>query len=103
MDINEKSDEASHIESAGERIVDTYLNDVLEYCREQTRPDGEGMVIMYIGIKVSKKGLTDALAKGLSNDEKLRLRFDEQKFREDAWKVFKEDQKDSYDDFQKEN
>lgn len=103
MDINEKSDEASHIESAGERIVDTYLNDVMEYCREQTRPDEEGMVIMYIGIKVSKKGLTDALAKGLSNDEKLRLRFDEQKFREDAWKVFKEDQKESYDDFQKEN
>ena len=100
MDINEKSDEASHIESAGERIVDTYLNDVMEYCREQTRPDGEGMVIMYIGIKVSKKGLVDALAKGLSQDQKLRLRFDEQKFREDAWKVFREDRQESYDDFQ---
>lgn len=103
MDINEKSDEAMHIESAGERIVDTYLNDVMEYCREQTRPDDEGMIIMYIGIKVSKKGLTDALARGLSQDQKLRLRFDEQKFREDAWKVFEKDHQDSYDDFQNEN
>lgn len=103
MDINEKSDEASHIESAAERIVDTYLNDVMEYCREQTRPDGEGMVIMYIGIKVSKKGLVDALSNGLSKDEKLGVRFNEHQFREDAWKVFKEDRKESYDDFQKEN
>lgn len=103
MDINEKSDEAMHIESAGERIVNTYLNDVMEYCREQTRPDNEGMIIMYIGIKVSKKGLVDALSRGLSQDQQLRLRFNEQKFREDAWKVFEKDQRDAYDDFQNEN
>lgn len=103
MDINEKSDEAMHIESAGERVINTYLNDVMEYCREQTRPDDEGMIIMYIGIKVSKKGLVDALSRGLSQDQQLRLRFNEQKFREDAWKVFEKDQRDAYDDFQKEN
>ncbi len=103
MDINEKSDEAMHIESAGERVINTYLNDVMEYCREQTRPDDEGMIIMYIGIKVSKKGLVDALSRGLSQDQQLRLRFNEQKFREDAWKVFEKDQREAYDDFQKEN
>ena len=103
MDINENSEEASHIESAGERIVNTYLNDVMEYCREQTRPDGEGKIIMYIGIKVSKKGLVDALSNGISQDQQLRLRFNEQKFREDAWKVFEKDRQDAFDDYTNEN
>ncbi len=104
MDINENSDEASHIESAGERIINNFLmNDVEEYCREVTRPDAEGKIIMYIGIKVSKKALVDALSNGLSQEQQLRLRFNEQKFREDAWKVFEKDQQESYDDFQKEN
>ena len=102
MDIDENSSEASHIESAGERIIDTYLNDVMEYCREQTHPSADGMIIMYIGIKVSKKGLVDALSKGLSQEQKDRLRFDEQKFREDAWKVFEKDRQDSYDDYKNE-
>jgi len=103
MDINEDSEEASHIESAGERIIDTYLNDVQEYCREVTRPDAEGKIIMYIGIKVSKKELVDALSKGLSQEQQLRLRFNEKNFREDAWKVFEKDQQVSFDDFQKGN
>ncbi len=102
MDIDENSSEASHIESAGERIIDTYLGDVIEYCREQTRPDSEGMIIMYVGIKVSKKGLIDALSKGLAQEQKDRLRFDEQKFRDDAFKVFEKDRQDSYDDFKNE-
>ena len=57
---------------------------------------------MYMSIKVSKKGLVDALSKGLSQEQKDRLRFDEQKFREDAWKVFEKDRQDSYDDYKNE-
>lgn len=99
MDIDEGSDEASHIESASDYIVNQLMNDMQETCRKQTQPDEQGMVIMYIGVRISKKAMADNLAKGLSDDQKLKLRFDEQKFRDDAFKVFKDDRQNSFDDY----
>ena len=99
MDIDEGSTEASHIESASDYIVDQFMNDMLETCREMTPPDAQGMVTMYIGVKISKKALVDNLAKGLSQNEQLRLRFDEKTFRDDAFKVFGKDKQSSFDDY----
>jgi len=103
MDINEGSDEASHIESASDYVVNQFMSDMMETCRKQTQPDAQGMVTMYIGVKISKKEVIDNLVQGLSNDQKLKLRFDEQKFRDNAFKVFKNDRQDSYDDYKNAN
>jgi hypothetical protein len=99
MDIDEKSTEASHIESASDYIVDQFMNDMYETCRKQTAPDAGGFVTMYIGVKISKKALIDNLCNGLSQDEKLKLRFDEKTFRDDAFKVFTQDKQESFDDY----
>jgi hypothetical protein len=99
MDVDEGSTVASHIESASDYIVDQYMNDMLETCRQVTLPDAQGMVTMYISVEISKKDLVDNLAKGLSTDEQTKLRFDEKTFRDDAMKVFSKDRQESYDDF----
>jgi hypothetical protein len=98
MDIDEGSTEASHIESAGDNIVNQFMNDMMETCRKVT-PPVDGYVIMYMGVKISKKALVDNLATGLSRDKQLEKRFDEKVFREDALKVFKEDKQQSFDDY----
>ena len=91
-DIDSQSSEASHIESAGEYIIDRFLNDTQEYCRRTSDPDEErGTIIMYMSIRVRKKEMVDRLASGLSEDKELKVRFDEKKFREEAMKVFQED------------
>jgi hypothetical protein len=99
MDIDENSSEAAHIEGAGDYVVNQMLNDMLETCREVTSPDAQGMIIMYVGVKISKKAVVDNLVKGLSQDEKTKLRFDEKTFRDDAFKVFTKDRQDSFDDY----
>jgi hypothetical protein len=99
MDIDAESSEASHIESASDYIVDQFLNDMLEECRKITQPDESGMVVMYIGVKISKKTLIDNLSDGLSQDKELKVRFNEKMFRDDAMKVFTEDKQNSFDDY----
>lgn len=94
MDINEKSSEASHIESAGEQIIDQYLNDTEEDCREFGPVDDAGYQNIYLGILVRKVDLVDKLVDGLENNnnipanEKEQLRKNESAFRESAFKVF---------------
>ena len=92
MDVNSASIETSHIEGAGDYIIDQFLNDTEEYCRLTSDPDEEtGRIIMYMSIRVNKKELVDKLATGLSQDKELKVRFNEEKFREKAMKVFQED------------
>ena len=94
MDIDSKSSEASHIESAGEQIIDQILNDTEEDCREFSKPDDSGYQNLYIGILVRKVQLVEQIIDGLENksnlpaDEKEQLRKNENAFRESAFKVF---------------
>ena len=94
MDIDSKSSEASHIESAGEQIIDQILNDTEEDCREFSKPDDSGYQNIYIGILVRKVQLVEQIIDGLENksnlpaDEKEQLRKNENAFRESAFKVF---------------
>ena len=103
MDIDAGSTVASHIEGAADRVVRAQLNEVREFCRRQTRPDEQGMIIMYIGIKVSKQAVAQALSnevqRTLSQEEQNRMRFDHQEFRNDAFGVFEKDRSQSFDDF----
>lgn len=94
MDIDSKSSEASHIESAGEQIIDQILNDTEEDCREYGSVDEGGYQNIYIGILVRKVQLVEQIIDGLENksnlpaDEKEQLRKNENAFRESAFKVF---------------
>lgn len=94
MDIDDKSSAASHIESAGEQVIDQFLNDTEEDCREYGPVDDGGYQNVYIGILVRKKQLVDKIIDGIENDksipanEKEQLRKNEEKFRESAFKVF---------------
>lgn len=94
MDIDSKSTEASHIESAGEQIIDQFLNDTEEDCRELGPIDDSGFQNIYIGILVRKVELVEKLVDGLENNnsipsnEKEQLRKNEDAFRESAFKAF---------------
>lgn len=94
MDIDAKSTEASHIESAGEQIIDQILNDTEEDCREFGQVDDGGYQNVYIGILVRKVQLVEEIIDGLEKDttipanEREQLRKNEDAFRESAFKVF---------------
>lgn len=94
MDIDDKSSAASHIESAGEQIIDQFLNDTEEDCREYGEVDDGGYQNVYMGILVRKVQLVEKLINGLENNntipanEKEHLRKNENAFRESAFKAF---------------
>ena len=94
MDIDAKSTEASHIESAGEQIIDQILNDTEEDCREFGPVDDGGYQNVYFGILVRKVQLVEKIIDGLEKDSNLpanereQLRKNESAFRESAFKVF---------------
>lgn len=92
------SDFQSKIERAGTQIIDAIVNDT----RETNPPvfsavDEKGNVTCYVGIRVYKNVIADKLAenvkKNVSEDEELRIRFNEDQFRqkmEENFKKFKE-------------
>ena len=102
MDTEEGSYERSHIEGAGDLVVRAMVNDTYEVCRKNTSPDENGNMMMYMTIKASKKKFLDNAVNTLSKDKELEVRFNEQKFRESAFKVFEESNEKEYNEF-KEN
>ena len=99
MDTEEGSYAREHIESAGDLIVKTAINETYEVCRKQTRPDEKNNVIMYVTVKVSKKKFTDNMVKQLSEDEQLKMRFNEKTFRDSAFKVFENSNNKEFNEF----
>ena len=102
MDVDEMSSAASHIESAGDLVIKSTINDTYEVCRENTDPDDAGKVYMYMTIKVNKKQLVDNIVKEITKDAEMKVRFNEQKFREDAFKVFEKSNEEEYNNFKEE-
>lgn len=97
LDVDSRSNVASHIESAGEEAVDKLLNDSKEACRQRSeKMDESGMVTWYMGITVSKKEIAQAIVKGIEESKdvpenvKKEVRQNEEKFRESALKSFSE-------------
>lgn len=91
LDINGKSSEAEHIEGASRMAVDQFVNETQEYCRRQSIPDERtGNVVVYMSIRVSKKEVLQAMENGIQKDAEAKVRFNEQQFREAAFKVFDE-------------
>lgn len=81
MDVDDKFSAASHIESAGEAVIQKFVNATKEQCRQVTRPDASGMVTMYLSIRVDKKDMTEDLVNSLSEAEETKVRNNEEKFR----------------------
>ncbi|MDR1543011.1 MAG: hypothetical protein LBS50_01095, partial [Prevotellaceae bacterium] len=75
MDMDEGSYAVSHIESAGDYIIDQKCNETYEACRKNTTPDAEGYVTLYMGIKVSKKAVVEEIINEISKDKKMEVRF----------------------------
>ena len=99
MDIEEGSYANQHIESAGDMVIKATINETYEVCRKQTKPDENGNIIMYMTVKVSKKKFVKDVVQKISDDEQLRVRFNEQKFRDSAFKVFEESNNKEFNEF----
>lgn len=92
MDIDGESTAAEHIEGASQMIVEQMINETREYCRRE-RPSiyEEGKIILYMSIRVKKQEIIQEIVEGIKDDAQAKTRFNEQKFREAAFKVFDED------------
>lgn len=82
MGIDNKSSAALKLEGAGDQIIDAMINDTQAKCIKTSGVDEKGNVTMFVGIKISKKEIVDKMAKAISEDEELALRFKENQYRE---------------------
>ncbi len=89
-----------HIESAGDLVIKTKINETYEVCRKQTAPDANNNATMYMSIKVSKKKFVDDVVKEISKDKQMEVRFNEKQFRDSALKIFKDSNKEEFNKFQ---
>ena len=96
MDYGDKTSAASHIESAGEEIIDSYLGNTEEDCRTFGEVDDAGYQNIYIGILVKKSDLVNSLLEGIQEDAdvpadiKQQVRQNEKAFRDSAFKIFEQ-------------
>lgn len=89
-----------HIESAGRQVMQQLINETYEVCRKQTQiPDEEGYYTMYMSIKVSKKEIVEKVVDKLGEEQEMKVRFNEKQFRDSAFKVFEENNKQAYQEF----
>lgn len=86
-DIQEK------MERAGTQVIDRIINDTDENCVKYSSVDARGNVSCYVGIRISKEEVAASIADYVSDDEELKVRFNEFDFRkrmEENFKKFKE-------------
>lgn len=84
MDLNDQFSATSHIESAGEMVINQMVNNTEESCREMTRPDTNGNVTLYLAIKVSKEDLVEQIMNNIPEKEKKEVIKNEEDFRKDV-------------------
>ena len=82
MGNNSGSDAQAKVERAGTQLIDRIVNDTKAVCGPKfSSVDDKGDVSCYIGIRVNKKQVAQAIANYLSKDDELKMRFNEQEFR----------------------
>jgi hypothetical protein len=87
---NAGSDAQTKVEGAGSQIIDKIVNDTRAVCGPKfSGVDEKGDVMCFVGIKISKKQVVDAITDHVSNDEELKIRFKEQEFRKRMDETFK--------------
>lgn len=87
---NSGSDAQTHVERAGDQIIDAIVNDTQARTLNFSGVDESGRLNCYVGIRVYKKQLADKIADAVSEDEELKIRFKEQEFRKYMQEKFKE-------------
>lgn len=89
---NAGNDIQSKITMAGDQIINTVLNDTRATCVRYSSVDDRGNIECYVGIRISKKKLADKISERvddvLTQDEKLRIDFNEKKYRDEMEKRF---------------
>ena len=94
MGNNMGSDAQAKVERGGTQIIDRIVNDTKAMCGPKfSGVDEKGDVSCYIGIRISKQEVAQAIANHLSSDEELKIRFNEQEFRkrmDESFQKFKE-------------
>lgn len=88
---NAGSDIQSKLERGGTQIIDAIVNDTQASKGPLfSNVDDKGNVTCYIGIRISKKVIADKVADYVSEDEELKIRFQEDQFRKRMKESFKE-------------
>ena len=88
---NAGSDIQSKLERGGTQIIDVIVNDTQASKGPYfSNVDEKGNVTCYIGIRISKKTIADKIADYVSEDEELKIRFQEEQFRQRMKESFKE-------------
>lgn len=91
---NVGSDAKNKVERAGTQIINAIVNDTQATKGPMfSAVDEKGNVTCYVGIRISKKTITEKIVDYVSEDEELKIRFQEEQFRnkmEDNFKKFKE-------------
>ena len=79
---NKGSDAETKMERAGTQLIDKLVHDSRTVCGPKFSPvDDKGDMTCFIGIRVYKKDFIDAVTKHLSQDDELKIRFNEAEFR----------------------
>ncbi len=91
---NMGADAATKMERGGRQIIDAIVNDTqVSKGPLFSAVDDKGNVTCYVGIRVSKEQLAKQISDFVSNDEELKIRFQEAQFQnkmEEAFREFKQ-------------
>lgn len=92
MDIDGNSKAAEHIEGASQIAVEQMVNETQEYCRKKTISyDQDGKILLFMAIRVKKADILQVMENAVKSDSEAKLRYNEKKFRDAAFKVFEKD------------
>lgn len=92
-----------HLESAGDLVIQATINETYEICRNQGAVGDDGLVSLYMAVKVNKKKFINDLVQQISKDKELEVRFNEKQFRDSAFKVFKQSNEKEFNNFKEDN
>lgn len=91
---NQGNDIETKISQAGDQIIDVVVNNTSESCLRYGTVGDDGHIECYVAIKISKEDLsqkiTNTVENKLTEEEKMKIGFDEMKYREQMEKKFKE-------------
>ena len=88
------SDIQSKLERGGEHIIDAIVNDTQSSAPPTINPDDKGNVTVFMSVRVYKQELADKISQYVSEDEELKMQFEEDQFRkrmDETFKKYKEE------------
>ncbi len=91
---NQGNDIITKVSQAGDQIIDAVINNTSECCIRYGAVGEDGHLECYVAIKISKEDLSQKVAHAVDNkltdEEKLRIGFEEQQYRKQMDQRFKE-------------